>query len=34
VSVQEGGNAIVGNVTQHASVMVSDRDAKRRKTQA
>lgn len=26
VSVGDGGNAIVGNVTQHASVIVSDRD--------
>ncbi|HYS88974.1 MAG TPA: hypothetical protein VEN78_28820 [Bradyrhizobium sp.] len=25
VSVQDGGNAIVGNVTQHASVIVSDK---------
>jgi hypothetical protein len=24
VSVADGGNAIVGNVTQHAQVMVSD----------
>ena len=30
VSVQDGGNAIVGNVTQHASVIVSDGDAERR----
>jgi hypothetical protein len=30
VSVGDGGNAIVGNVTQHASVIVSDRDAERR----
>lgn len=29
VSVQDGGNAIVGNVTQHASVIVSDGDAER-----
>lgn len=34
VSVQDGGNAIVGNVTQHASMMVSDGDAGRRRTQA
>jgi hypothetical protein len=34
VSVQEGGNAIVGNVTQHASVIVSDGDAERRKALA
>ncbi|MDB5577305.1 MAG: hypothetical protein JWR80_2481 [Bradyrhizobium sp.] len=34
VSVQDGGNAIVGNVTQHAGVMVSDRDAGRRRAQA
>ena len=34
VSVGDGGNAIVGNVTQHASVMVSDGDAERRKAQA
>lgn len=27
VSVQDGGNAIVGNVTQHASVIVKDRVA-------
>mgnify|MGYP003693916253 CR=1 FL=1 len=26
VSVQDGGKAIVGNVTQHASVIVSDKD--------
>ena len=26
VSVQDGGNAIVGNVTQHASVIVSDKN--------
>jgi hypothetical protein len=25
VSVQDGGKAIVGNVTQHASVLVSDK---------
>ena len=25
VSVQDGGNAIVGNVTQHASVIFSDK---------
>ena len=25
VSVQDGGKAIVGNVTQHASVIVSDK---------
>jgi hypothetical protein len=25
VQLQDGGNAIVGNVTQHASVIVSDR---------
>jgi len=25
VSVGDGGNAIVGNVTQHASVLVSDK---------
>jgi hypothetical protein len=25
VSVGDGGNAIVGNVTQHASVIVSDK---------
>ncbi len=30
VSVGDGGNAIVGNVTQHASVIVSDGDAERR----
>jgi hypothetical protein len=30
VSVQDGGNAIVGNVTQHASVTVSDGNAERR----
>jgi hypothetical protein len=30
VSVQDGGNAIVGNVTQHASVIVSDGEAERR----
>ena len=30
VSVQDGGNAIVGNVTQHASMMVPDADAGRR----
>ena len=29
-SVGDGGNAIVGNVTQHASVIVSDGDAERR----
>ena len=29
VSVGDGGNAIVGNVTQHASVIVSDGDAER-----
>ena len=29
VSVGDGGRAIVGNVTQHASVIVSDVDAKR-----
>jgi hypothetical protein len=29
VSVGDGGKAIVGNVTQHASVMVSDGDARR-----
>ncbi|MFH1345390.1 MAG: hypothetical protein ABIL01_29925 [Pseudomonadota bacterium] len=34
VSVQDGGKAIVGNVTQHASVMVSDGDAGRRGAQA
>ena len=34
VSVQDGGNAIVGNVTQHASVTVSDGAAGRRKAQA
>jgi hypothetical protein len=34
VSVQDGGNAIVGNVTQHASVIVSDGDAERRKALA
>lgn len=34
VSVQDGGNAIVGNVTQHASVIVSDGDAERRKAPA
>ncbi len=34
VSVQDGGNAIVGNVTQHASVAVSEADAGRRKAQA
>jgi hypothetical protein len=27
VSVRDGGKAIVGNVTQHASVIVSDGDA-------
>jgi hypothetical protein len=26
VSVRDGGNAIVGNVTQHASVIVSDKN--------
>jgi hypothetical protein len=30
LSVQDGGKAIVGNVTQHASVIVSDADTKRR----
>jgi hypothetical protein len=30
VSVGDGGKAIVGNVTQHASVIVSDADSKRR----
>jgi hypothetical protein len=30
VSVQDGGNAIVGNVTQHASVTVSDANVERR----
>lgn len=30
VSVRDGGNAIVGNVTQHASVILSDKDAARR----
>jgi hypothetical protein len=30
VSVQDGGNAIVGNVTQHASVSVCDGNAERR----
>lgn len=34
VSVQDGGNAIVGNVTQHASVIVADGDAERRKALA
>jgi len=34
VSVGDGGNAIVGNVTQHASVIVSDGDAERRKALA
>jgi len=34
VSVQDGGNAIVGNVTQHASVVVSDGNAERRKALA
>ena len=34
VSVQDGGNAIVGNVTQHASVIVSDGDAGRRRAPA
>lgn len=34
VSVQDGGNAIVGNVTQHAGVMASDGDAGRRRAQA
>jgi hypothetical protein len=34
VSVQDGGNAIVGNVTQHASVIVSDGDVERRKALA
>jgi hypothetical protein len=29
VSVQDGGKAIVGNVTQHASVIVSDTDTRR-----
>jgi hypothetical protein len=29
VSVRDGGKAIVGNVTQHASVIVSDGDAER-----
>ena len=33
VSVGDGGNAIVGNVTQHASVIVSDGDAERRRAQ-
>ena len=33
VSVGDGGNAIVGNVTQHASVIVSDGEAERRKAQ-
>ena len=27
VKVEDGGNAIVGNVTQHASVIVSDKNA-------
>jgi hypothetical protein len=31
VSVGDGGNAIVGNVTQHASVMVSDKRARQAK---
>jgi hypothetical protein len=30
LSVGDGGKAIVGNVTQHASVIVSDADTKRR----
>ena len=30
----DGGSAIVGNVTQHASVMVSDGDTGRRKALA
>ena len=30
VSVQDGGNAIVGNVTQHASVIISDRTRTKR----
>lgn len=34
VSVRDGGNAIVGNVTQHASVIVPDGDAERRKALA
>jgi hypothetical protein len=34
VSVRDGGNAIVGNVTQHASVIVSDGDTERRKALA
>ena len=34
VSVGDGGNAIVGNVTQHAGVMASDGDAGRRRAQA
>ena len=34
VSVQDGGNAIVGNVTQHASVIVSEGDAERLKALA
>ncbi len=34
VSVGDGGNAIVGNVTQHASVIVSDGDAEQRKALA
>jgi hypothetical protein len=29
LSVADGGNAIVGNVTQHANVMVPDADARR-----
>ena len=34
VSVGDGGNAIVGNVTQHANVIVSDGGAGRRKALA
>jgi hypothetical protein len=34
VSVGDGGNAIVGNVTQHAGMMVPDGDAVRRSAQA
>jgi len=32
VRVQDGGKAIVGNVTQHASVIVSSKRARKRKT--
>ena len=33
VSVRDGGNAIVGNVTQHANLIVSDEDHERRRAQ-